>query len=330
MGQAIGEGFTFAHYRFQLLPREPLEMPVRNKGTTIRGGFGAAFRRLVCIDLRLDCAACDLRYTCPYTTVFNPFVPPEAERLSKNQNIPRPFIVKPPLATTAHYPPGEALCFELVVVGKAIDYLPYFIVAFRELSEGGFGLNRARCTLATIEAFGPTGEVTSVYDGNEGVVRPPQQNFGWQQLQARAEHFSGLREITVRFLTPTALKAEGEVATVPRFHHLVKRLRDRVNALAYFYCGETLDVDFRELGCRAEGVKEVAVAGRWIEQNRRTRKGAVQDLGGFVGTVTYRGDLESFLPLLLLGEYVHVGKNAAFGNGWYQLVIAPAADRGAR
>ncbi|MCS6926972.1 MAG: hypothetical protein NZ578_13815 [Candidatus Binatia bacterium] len=110
----MGETFTFAHYRFQLLPREPLEMPPRNKGTTIRGGFGTAFRRLVCIDLRLDCAACDLRYTCPYTIVFNPFVPPDAERLSKNQNIPRPFVVKPPLATTTRYLPGEALCFEFV------------------------------------------------------------------------------------------------------------------------------------------------------------------------------------------------------------------------
>jgi len=71
--------FTLAHYRFHLTPREPLEMPAFSKGSTIRGGFGSAFRRLVCIDLNLDCAACDLRYTCPYTKVFNPFVSPDAE-----------------------------------------------------------------------------------------------------------------------------------------------------------------------------------------------------------------------------------------------------------
>lgn len=312
--------FAFAHYRFYLTPLEPLEMPAANKGSTIRGGFGAAFRRLVCIDLNLDCAACDLRYTCPYTRVFNPFVPPAAERLSKNQNIPRPFIVKPPLEWTTSYRPGEPLVFDFVVIGEAIDYLPYFIVAFRELGAGGFGLNRARCELSSIAALSSAGEVTAVYDGKEGIVRPPRDNLTWPALIARSAIFNGQREITIRFLTPTTLKMEGEMVTVPQFHALIKRLRDRVNALSYFYCGGALEVDFRELGAQAEKIKEVAVHSRWIDRGRRTRKGFAQDLSGFVGEVTYRGELAPFLPLLLLGEYVHVGKNAAFGNGWYRLV----------
>ena len=54
-------GFTLAQYRFHLTPRETLEMPATNKGTTLRGGFGTLFRRLVCIDLRLEGAACDLQ-----------------------------------------------------------------------------------------------------------------------------------------------------------------------------------------------------------------------------------------------------------------------------
>jgi CRISPR/Cas system endoribonuclease Cas6 (RAMP superfamily) len=112
---------------------------------------------------------------------------------------------------------------------------------------------------------------------------------------------------------------EGEMVTVPQFHVLIKRLRDRINALSYFYCGGVLDVDFQELGAQAEKVKEVAVRSRWIDRGRRTRKGERQDLSGFIGEVTYRGELAPFLPLLVLGEYVHVGKNAAFGNGWYEL-----------
>jgi CRISPR-associated endoribonuclease Cas6 len=315
----VRDDFIFAHYRFHFSPREPLEMPMFGKGSTIRGGFGTTFRRLVCIDLRLDCTVCELRYTCPYTRVFNPFVPPDAERLSKNQNLPRPFVIKPPLETKTHYLPGEPLIFDFVVVGEAINYLPYFIVAFRELGEGGFGLNRARCTFSAIEALGPSGEVSAVYDGKEGTVRPPQTNLSWETIMARATSFSGLRELTIHFLTPTTLKAEGELVTVPQFHHLLKRLRDRANALASFYCGEPLDLNFKELGQRAEEIREVAVKSRWVDRSRRTRKGFAQDLSGFVGEVTYRGELEPFLPLLLLGEYIHVGKNAAFGNGWYRL-----------
>jgi CRISPR-associated endoribonuclease Cas6 len=319
MQEGCEDQFTFARYRFHLTPLEPLEMPVGNKGSTIRGGFGTVFRRLVCIDLRLECAACELRYTCPYTKVFNPFIPPEAERLSKNQNIPRPFVIKPPLETKTRYLPGEPLVFDFVVVGEAIDYLPYFIVAFRELAEGGFGVNRARCALSSIAAFAPDGKISAIYDGKEGIVRPPQENLSWRTLTAQAVAFTGLQELTVHFLTPTTLKAEGKVVAVPQFHHLIKRLRDRINALAYFYCGEPLGLDFKELGQQAERIKEVAVKSRWIDRSRRTRKGVTQDLSGFVGEVTYRGEVEPFLPLLLLGEYVHVGKNAAFGNGWYRL-----------
>jgi len=30
-------------------------------------------------------------------------------------------------------------------------------------------------------------------------------------------------------------------------------------------------------------------------------------------------ELEEFLPFIRLGEYIYVGKNAAFGNGWYRI-----------
>lgn len=162
--------FTFAHYRFTLHPQEPLVVPAFGKGTTLRGGFGTAFRRLAC-------ATCELRYTCPYTKVFNPFVPPEAERLTKNQNIPRPFVIKAPLETKTQYLPGEPLCFDFVVVGEAIDYLPYFVVAWRELTENGFGLNRARCTLSVITSLNLHGEEQIVYDGHEGTAHPPAENL---------------------------------------------------------------------------------------------------------------------------------------------------------
>jgi hypothetical protein len=41
------------------------------------------------------------------------------------QNLQRPFVVKPPLSGETHYPPGVDLVFDLVVVGRAVDHLPY-------------------------------------------------------------------------------------------------------------------------------------------------------------------------------------------------------------
>jgi len=48
--------------------------------------------------------------------------------------------------------------FGLVVVGSAVDYLPYFIVAFRELGVMGFGL---------VAEIGPGSEVVPDEEGTE-------------------------------------------------------------------------------------------------------------------------------------------------------------------
>ena len=107
-------------------------MPAYNKGKAIRGGFGSTFRRIVCHANCREPESCELRNVCPYTAVFQPFVPEGSEKISKNRDIPRPFVIKPPLETKETYMPGERLSFDVVLVGKIKDYLPYFIVTFKE------------------------------------------------------------------------------------------------------------------------------------------------------------------------------------------------------
>ena len=42
-------------------------------------------------------------------------------------------------------------------------------------------------------------------------------------------------------------------------------------------------------------------------------------MGGFIGSITFEGDFKSYLPFLLLGEYIHVGKGTSFGLGKYKI-----------
>ena len=71
----------------------------------------------------------------------------------------------------------------------------------------------------------------------------------------------------------------------------------------------------------AERVETVRARAGWVDWKRYSRRQRRKmNLGGVVGEMTYRGDLEPFWPLLLLGQLVHVGKATVFGNGQYELV----------
>ena len=59
---------------------------------------------------------------------------------------------------------------------------------------------------------------------------------------------------------------------------------------------------------------------QWAEEKRYARHRNLQHLlKGYVGGVTFEGDLGPFMPFLRAGEFLHVGKATAFGQGWYEI-----------
>jgi len=327
-------------FRFTITPVQSLEVPAVNKANMLRGGFGHAFRRLSCIPQCRDTKACPLVASCPYKILFEPSPPPGADRLSKNQDIPRPFVFRAPQTHQTRFEKGERFEFGLVLIGRALDFLPYFVLSFRELAGEGLGLNRATCTLERVgqTEISPNGAGTAdgkaklVYSTDDQVFRASWSDTADQWIKTRLREFSGangnasVQRVTIRFLTPTFLRADGEVVRHPEFHHLFKRLRDRINALSTFFGDGPLDVDFKGLGERAEKVRTISAQTGWVERFRTSSKtGQRHELSGFVGSVTY--DLcpdtanlaPVFLPWLAAGELLHVGKHTAWGNGWFEV-----------
>jgi hypothetical protein len=318
------QAFSLSRFRFILEPEARLALHSRNPGNTLRGAFGSTFKRLVCPTPHECRDSCRLKTTCPYGQIFEPSPPPSGDRLSLNQDIPRPFVFHPPNGVETMARTGESLSFDLILIGKALDFFAYFLVTFRELGEQGIGIGRGRYRITAVSALNEGGHrIAEVYSGSDNVVRPSPIHMTYKDCcRLAAERFpKQAKRVTIRFLTPTLLKADGKVVTRPEFHHLIKRLRDRINALAHFYCGETLDVDFKAFGERAESVRIVHCHVRWEDRDRRSWKtGLTHDMGGFIGEVTYEGRIEEFLPLLILGQYTHVGKYAVWGNGRYEIV----------
>ncbi len=305
-------------YRLTLEAREHIGLPRMNKGITLRGAFGTVFRGLVCHDMATECRQCTDHEACPYAAVFTPVVPPDAGRLRLNRDIPRPFVIKPPLEGEGVYRPGESFSFDLVVVGNACNFLPYFIVTFEELGRRGIGVRRGRFTLVRIQAVTPGGEFTDIYNVQDRVVRPPEELFFPAKVQQ--EGGAGRQDVLgLRFHTPVLLKERGQWVK-PGFAALIKRLRDRLAALSYFYCGKVMELDFKKVGEVAEQVSAVDADLHWVEESRYARHRDLRHLlKGYVGGVSYRGDIGPFMPLLRLGEFLHVGKATAFGQGWYSI-----------
>jgi CRISPR-associated endoribonuclease Cas6 len=219
--------------------------------------------------------------------------------------------------------------FGLVLVGKAIDFLPYFIVAFREMGRAGLGRGRSRWHLERVEerALGASRLLYNGANEDERLLASPTVQRG---LNGNETSELG-RQVTLRFETPTRLRFDGHLTDKPEFHVLVRNLLRRLSALATYHCDFTLNLDYRGLIQRAESVATRHADIKWADWERYSaRQDARMSLGGFVGTATFQGDLAPFQLFLRLGEVVHVGKGTSFGLGKYRIVEAgvPGSDTG--
>lgn len=316
--------FRLAVYRFTLRPREEMILPVY-KGAVLRGGFGHVFKRTVCFQPQTtNCRGCMLQHDCPYPALFEPSPPPDAEVLRKNQDIPLPFVIEPPLERRTRYGPEDRVSFRLVLIGRAMARLAYFLVVFQQLGEAGIGSRRAKYALERVEALQPwSGEAVTLYEDGALVRGDGGLAVAYGMVAERAEMLraNGGDTVTVRFVTPARLKHGGRYVEQPDFHVLARALLRRISSLSYFHCGQRWETDYRGLVAAAERVKTVRARAGWVDWKRYSRRQRRKmNLGGVVGEMTYRGDLEPFWPLLLLGQLVHVGKATVFGNGWYELI----------
>ncbi len=300
---------TLNRYRVTLDSAGPLDLPAY-LGSTLRGAFGHAFRRVACTTTDGPCPTPE---TCPYHLVFEARLPPGAPALRSFDEIPRPFVIAP--AENAN-PQGRGVAFDLTLLGRARELFPYFVVALREV--GSLGRGRRPVALAEIRTHPPLGgPPLRVFDACDNLVL---SHDAAVSLDACRRLDPPRGEFAIRYLTCTRLKHEGRWAERPEFHVVFRRLLGRLSSLSLFHCSAPLDVDFTGLIEQARAVKLVRNQTRWRDW---TRYSSQQDrrmvLGGLVGEARYEGPVAELWPFLTFGQWTHVGKNATFGLGRYEL-----------
>jgi hypothetical protein len=311
--------FVCARYRFVLEAATALRLSAF-AGATLRGGFGHVFKKTVCLWPPADCPRCLLKNTCSYPYIFETAPPPGAAKLRNLDQIPRPFVLEPPDGDQRLFQPGERFEFHLVLVGRGIDYLPYFLFTFSELGRTGLGPGRGQFQLVEVHAEGLAG-TQCIYTASEGKLRQDGPRITGADLEA-GQPTSG--RITVQFLTPTRIRTEGKIQAEISFQDLIRALLRRLSSLCYFHCGGELVVDFAGLIAQSSGIKTITQDLRWQGQERFSgRQHQWIDASGLVGTLVFEAaepeGLSPFLPLLAAGEWVHVGKGVVMGLGRYRL-----------
>lgn len=307
----------FLSVRLYLRADETLRLPAY-KGSTLRGAFGRMFKDVVCVIPHRDCPRCVLRSNCAYPYVFETPVPETAQRMRKYPSAPHPFVILPTLEDKRQYNAGDIFHFDLILIGRGIDYLPYFIHTFAQFStRRGLGADRGKCTLASAQWQETQGQGVSIYDDGDQELREECQPISIESLLDDELDADAVR---IQFLTPTRIVQSGRLASDLPFHFLVRTLLRRVSNLMYFHCGTELDVDFRSLIRQSEQVEIASNELQWYDWKRySSRQQRHIKQGGLVGSVSYRGNLHPFWPLLKLGEFIHVGKSTSFGLGKYQV-----------
>lgn len=305
-------------YRVTFTAAQRLDLP-EYLGSTLRGAFGHAFRALACPSRFQE--PCPIPSQCPYHLIFESSPLPDSDALRTHEEIPRPFVIAPEwrLAPEGRdgrlvYEPGQELSFGLVLIGRAEQFFPHFVVTLREMDRIGRG--RRAIELARIEAVAwRDASIRIVYDARDNVVSGRGSPMTLEEC-AREPIPRG--PVTIEFVTQTRLKHEGSWVRVPEFHILFRRLLGRLSSMARFHGGGPLNVDFKGIIDRAQRIRLVRNDTRWISWSRySSRQDQKMQWDGLVGAATYEGDLHPFWSYLRFGQYVHVGHGATFGLGRY-------------
>lgn len=310
-------GLSVQHLRFVVRPLQTIHFDSQ-PGSSLRGGLYQALAQHFCSE-PFGVVTEDHLHRCPVCWLLA-FEDPANQR---GRDIARPLTIEPP--TKQVYERGEKMAFGVSLVGDARNLLPYLARAVEWLGQLGVGRGRSRFELLSINEYSPLLDAERILmDGHD--VRSPTLAITPERIAERADLMHTER-VSLFFVTPTRLIADGKLIRQPEPPVVIARLLERCQALAAHFAEQedkpTTDV-WKQLALtlvkQAQSLRLAYVDVRWVEAfSGSKRQGYATPISGFIGPARWEGELIPFHEWLLWGESLHIGKNAVKGNGWYHV-----------
>lgn len=308
--------------RFQCQALEPIRLPPYS-GSAWRGLIGSSLRRSVCVTRQPTCDGCLLRTQCAYSTFFES-PPASPETAARYTALPHPFVLEPEPPGRRAIARGEPLHIGVTLIGPAGALTPYLIHALERAGARGLGRDGGRFRLQTVAQETELGSDhwQPIYSAESATLQPTET--------LPPPPGSAPDSLRLELQTPVRLKRNGRYLGARDLdaRALLGALAARAAILAELYGTDARAFERTLAHAAIDQVTLESQRLQWAEWTRySSRQRTHMQLGGVFGTLQLRGPgLPALWPLLVLGQWLHVGKATSFGLGCYRIVATDGVD----
>ncbi|MDP3830567.1 MAG: CRISPR system precrRNA processing endoribonuclease RAMP protein Cas6, partial [Ignavibacteriaceae bacterium] len=236
----------------------------------------------------------------------------EYKILKISKEPPRGYVIEPPDTDKMKLDIQDTFSMRIILVGYMCDYITQFINAVEYLgNNSGFGITSLNgCGKFKIEKVLINGKTRRSKTGKYNPL----------SLKNIPEYNPG-KQIKLNFITPAEIKLSNNQSRllmndnrdIPYFF---VALYKRLTILQSIYCTGIFNEEVYSIIFNA--AKEIEMDSRNIEKINMKISG--KQLIGFKGELLFYGNILEFLPMLRLGEYLHIGTETVYGFGNYEIV----------
>ncbi|PID41618.1 MAG: hypothetical protein CSB48_13870 [Proteobacteria bacterium] len=231
-----------------------------------------------------------------------------------DQQQPKPYIICPNNDHKTHWHKGELYDFDLTLFGSAIRLQDAIVTALTLGEKMGLGDQRTPFEIISIASCTAAGL-------KPGLI--PSTLSDYMAQSDFDPFFEGNMELAIQMITPVRLKYRGEIVKrhAPGLGAWCNHILRRLSQLSRFWViddDELLDAIFNERPPLRE--QEMTSHCYYEDWQRFSLKQKAQlPFGGLKGQVSFYGEINHAIPLLKIGEQLHLGGKTTFGLGKYQL-----------